>query len=282
MTKEHALIFGTGGIPHSSKLRSTVGGIQRLQELGLGCMELEFVHQVKMGETSAREVAAAAGQTGILLSAHAPYYINLNAREPEKVKASQERLLKAARIASICGAKSVVFHSAFYLGDPPEIVYPVVKKYLSEVLDELKKENIHLKVRPEVMGKGSEFGTIDEILRLSQELEGVLPAIDVAHCHARDGKFNTYDEFVNIFHKVERALGKAAIEDMHIHFSGIRYGRGGEINHLDLKESDFNYQELLKAFRDVGLAGLVICESPSLEEDALLLKNTYTALVASR
>jgi len=214
--KEPSLIFGTGGVPHSAGSTSTIAGIQRIKELGLGCMELEFVHQVRMSEGTAREVALAARAAGISLSAHAPYYINLNSKEPEKVKASQGRLLLAARIASICGAGSVIFHAAFYLGDSPDTVYPVVKKYLSEVLAELKKEGIGIRIRPEVMGKASEFGTIEEVLRLSQELEGVLPAIDVAHWHAREGKFNTYDEFITVLEQIERGLGKVALKNIHI------------------------------------------------------------------
>jgi deoxyribonuclease IV len=280
--KELSLIFGTGGVPHSAGSTSTIDGIKRIKELGLGCMELEFVHQVRMSEGTAREVAVVARTAGISLSAHAPYYINLNSKEPEKVKASQGRLLQAARIASICGAGSVIFHAAFYLGDSPDSVYPVVKKYLSEVLAELKKEGIGIRIRPEVMGKASEFGTIEEILRLSQELDGVLPAIDVAHWHAREGKFNTYDEFITVLEQIERELGKAALKNLHIHFSGIRYGKSGEISHLNLEESDFQYTEMLKALRDVRAGGLVVCESPNLEEDALLLQKTYSRLPDSK
>lgn len=281
MAKESLLIFGTGGVPHSAGTPSTLGGIQRIKELGLGCMELEFVHQVKMGENTAREVATVARESGIGLSVHAPYYINFNSREPEKVKASQLRLLQAARIGSICGARSIVFHAAFYLGDPPATVYRIVKKYLAEVLAELQKDGVRILIRPEVMGKGSEFGTIEEVCQLSQELDGVLPALDVAHWHARDGKSNSYHEFIAVLEQIERALGKAAIENLHIHFSGIRYGGKGELNHLNLGESDFHYVEQLKALRDVGAGGFVICESPNLEQDALLLQETYTGLVTS-
>ena len=114
------LLFGTGGTPRSSKTPSTVDGIKRIAELGLGCMEIEFVQGVRMGEAAARLVAEAAASEGVKLSAHAPYFINLNAREPEKVRASQDRLLQTARIASRCGAESVVFHAAYYLGDSVE------------------------------------------------------------------------------------------------------------------------------------------------------------------
>ena len=136
------LLFGTGGAPHSAATQTTIDGIRRIAELGLGCMEIEFVQRVSMGEAGARLVAETAAKEGVKLSAHAPYYINLNAHEPEKIRASQQRLLQTARIASICGAQSVVFHPAFYLGDPPEKAYETVKKYLKEVLDKLQQEKI--------------------------------------------------------------------------------------------------------------------------------------------
>jgi len=273
------LLFGTAGIPHSTKLRSTVSGIERAAELGLGCMEIEFVQGVKMSETAAYQVAETATRTGIKLSAHAPYFINFNAHEPEKIRASQERLLQAARIASLCGAESVIFHAAFYLGDPPRETYDTVKKHLTEVLNQLKSENNKVWIRPEVMGKVSQFGTIEEILDLCADLEGVVPGIDFAHWHARTGKFNSYPEFASILTQVKERLGRAALDNMHLHVSGIAYGKKGEINHLNLKESDLRYIELLQALRDYGAQGLVICESPSLEEDALLLQETSNSLL---
>jgi deoxyribonuclease-4 len=272
------LFFGTGGTPHSSKTNSTIDGIERIAELRLGCMEIEFVQGVKMGEAGARLVAETAVRAGVKLSAHAPYFINLNAREPEKIRTSQQRIIQTARISSICGAESIVFHAAFYLNDSPEKTYNTVKNYLAEVVDRLKQENIQVWIRPEVTGKGSQFGTIDEILDLSTELDGVAPCIDFAHWHARTGGFNSYPEFASILLKIKERLGDDALDNMHIHFSGIEYGQKGEIRHLNLKQSDLRYAELLRALKDYDTKGLVICESPNLEEDALLLQTTYNTL----
>ena len=272
------LLFGTGGVPHSAKQRSTVSGIERISKLGLGCLELEFVRGVKMSEAAAYEVAAAANRSGIRLSAHAPYFINLNAHEPEKIRASQERLLKTARIASLCGAKSVIFHAAFYLGDPPQETYHTVRKYLAEILDQLRKEDNQVWLRPEVTGKPSQFGAIAEILDLCSEMDGLAPCIDFAHCHARTGRFNSYPEFTSVLTQVEERLGRVALDNMHIHLSGIRYGNKGEISHLNLKDSDLEYAQLLRALKGCDAKGLVICESPNLEEDAQLLKTTYEGL----
>ncbi len=272
------LIFGTGGVPHSSKTNSTIDGIRRIAELGLGCMELEFVQGVRMGEAGASLVAEIAAREGIKLSAHAPYFINLNAHEPEKIRASQGRILQTARIASICRVESIVLHTAFYLGDPPEETYSNAKKHLAEVVHQLKQETNRVWIRPEVMGKPSQFGTIEEICSLSIELEGIAPCIDFAHWHARTGAFNSYPEFASILQEVEERLGRVALDNMHIHASGIAYGKKGETKHLNLKESDFQYAELLQALKDYDAKGMIICESPNLEEDALLLQETYNLL----
>ncbi len=272
------LLFGTGGTPHSSETNTTIDGIRRIAELGLGCMEVEFVQGVRMGEAGARLVAEVATRERVKLSAHAPYFINLNAHEPEKIRASQDRIIQTARIAALCGAESIVFHAAFYLGDPPEKTYSRAKESLGEVMHQLKRENNRVWIRPELMGKPSQFGNLEEILNLCVELEGVAPCIDFAHGHARTGAFNSYPEFASILQQVEERLGKAALDNMHIHVSGIAYGEKGEKKHLTLKESDFQYAELLQALKDYDAQGMVICESPNLEEDALLLQETYNTL----
>jgi deoxyribonuclease-4 len=272
------LLFGTGGTPHSSRTLSTIDGIRRIVELGLGCMEIEFVQGVRMGEAGARLVAETAQSEGVKLSAHGPYFINLNAHEPEKIVASQERILQTARIAAICGAQSIVFHAAYYLGDPPDKTYNTVKTNLAEVMNQLKRENNQVWVRPEVMGKPSQFGTIDEVLSLCTELEGVGIGMDFAHWHARSGGFNSYPEFTFVLQQIKQRLGDEALANMHIHVSGIAYGKKGEIKHLNLKESDLQYVELLRALKDYQAKGLVICESPNLEEDARLLQGTYNNL----
>ena len=269
------LLFGTAGIPHSAKIKSTQSGIERIAELGLGCMEVEFVQGVRMREESARLVAETATRTGVRLSAHAPYFINFNSHELVKIRASQQRLLQTARIAWLCGAVSATFHPAFYLGDPPQKAYDTVRKYLGEVLSQLKEEGNSVCIRPETAGKVSQFGTVSEIINLCLEIEGLAPCVDFAHWHARNGGFNTYREFGFVLSQIEEKLGRVALDNMHIHVSGIAYGGKGEIKHLNLKDSDLQYTELLKALKNHDTKGIVICESPNLEEDALFLQEIY-------
>ncbi|MBU2009070.1 MAG: TIM barrel protein [Chloroflexi bacterium] len=273
-----ALLFGTAGTPHSSHSPTTQAGIERIRELGLDCMEIQFVQGVKMGERTALQAAEVARSLGVRLSCHAPYFINLNAHEPEKLSASEARILQSARIGALCGAESVVAHTAFYLGDPPQTVYQRVKGSLEKIVATLRREGNPILIRPEVMGRDTQFGNLEEVLSLSAEIEGVLPTLDFSHWHARHGKNNTYDEFLLILKQVESRLGRRGLEKLHIHLSGIEYSQAGERKHLNLKEADLRYEELLRALKDSKASGTIICESPNLEEDALLLQQTYRSL----
>ena len=269
------LLFGTAGVPRSTNGKSSILGIERVRELGLDCMELEFVQGVHMSEKGAKNVKEAGNKENIGLSVHAPYYVNLNSSEEEKFKASLERIYQAAKIGSICGAESIVLHAAFYQKSSKQEAYNMVSKALQKITEQLRDEGIYVVLRPETMGKCTQFGTLEEVLSLSSELERVMPCIDFSHMHAREGKHNSYSEFIAILSKVEETLGKEGLLNMHIHISGIEYDSKGEKKHLTLKESDFKYQELLVTLKEFKIKGMVICESPSLEEDGLLLKNIY-------
>jgi len=273
------LKFATAGIPLSTQPRETLNGIKRVKELGLTGMELEFVRNVNVSEQLALKAKELAHSLGVTLTCHGSYFINLNSAEKEKREASIQRILAAARRAWQSGAYSLTFHAAFYQKTDPKKTYENVKESLGKIVETLKSENNKIWVRPETTGKPTQFGTLEEIISLSQELPQVMPCIDFSHLHARsNGKMNSYKEFSSVFEKLEAGLGKKALKEMHSHVSGIAYSEKGERNHLNLKESDFNYVELLRVFGDFNAAGVVVCESPSIEGDALLLKREYSKL----
>ena len=273
------LLFGTAGTPLSSNPRTTTDGIKHVRKLGLGAMELEFVRSVNITKDRAPEVKKAAEESNVVLTCHAPYFINLNSLEKAKIKASIERILNSARIASLCGGYSVCFHSGFYIGMDSKKVYGTIKHNLKEIISTLKDENNSIWVRPETTGKATQFGNVDEILQLSTELDNVMPCVDFAHFHARtNGKYNTYKEFASILESIEKKLGRKGLENMHMHITGIAYGPKGEKNHLRLKESDLKYEELLKALKDFNVKGVAISESPNIEGDAMMMKKVYGKL----
>jgi deoxyribonuclease-4 len=112
---------------------------------------------------------------------------------------------------------------------------------------------------------------------MSRTLEGVEPCLDFAHLHARtgDGSLNSYAEWIQVLDDYANSLGQAALTRLHIHLSGIAYGPKGEKEHLKLLDSDLRLEELLRALRDRGCGGRILCESPVLEDDALLMQQMW-------
>lgn len=269
------LLFGTGGTPNCSPKRDSISGIKTIAELKLDAMELEFVQGVKMKRELAEKVKETAEQLKVLLTAHAPYFINLNSTEKEKVRASIKRIVETARIGALCGAVSITFHPGFIGKDEPKTALTRIVNHLKDALQMIKDEGINIQVRPETTGKPSQFGSLEDTILLCAET-GLMPCIDFAHLHAREkGRFKTLKDFTSVLEKLNKYLGKSALYNLHIHISGISYTSKGERKHLNLKESDMKYQEFLKSLIAHNAKGIIICESPNLEEDAKLLKTTY-------
>lgn len=274
-----SLRIGTAGIPASTKPKSSPNAIKRLAELGLRHMEIEFVRGVNMREKTAWEIRELAEEHDISLTVHAPYYVNLNSAEPEKIEASKTRIIQAAQVGAWAGAKSVTFHAAYYHQDEPEEVYGRVKRHMEEMLEILDKEGIAIRLSPETTGGSSQFGTLEELVRLGVDVPGVYPCVDFSHLFARSiGAFNTYEHFSRALRLIRDNLGERALKEQHIHLSGIEYGPKGEKQHLPLVETELNYLGILQALVDFEVAGWLTCESPILEEDALILQDTYEQL----
>ncbi|MGN0017477.1 MAG: TIM barrel protein [Candidatus Gastranaerophilaceae bacterium] len=269
------LNFITAGMPlRTDKKVGYQDAIKVIDEMNLDGIEIEFVQGVRMSDKS-RKVIKEASKNHVF-TAHGPYYINLNAREQEKIDASITRIVDTAMVANDFGGYSITYHAAFYLGNDKEVVFKRVVERTAKIIEILEKENNKIWIRPETMGKGTQWGDVDEIIKLSKEFNQVLPCIDFSHVHARSGGgFNTYDDFCSILEKISNELGDVAINNFHAHLAGIAYSEKGEKHHLVLEESDMNYKDLLKAMKTFDVKGVVVCESPNIEDDCKLIKETY-------
>jgi deoxyribonuclease-4 len=145
------------------------------------------------------------------------------------------------------------------------------------VISVVRSERLPITLRIETMGKLAQFGSLDEVLAICRDVDGLQPCLDFSHLYAREGKINSYLDFERVLSKVARKLGPRSLRNVHIHIAGIHFGGRGEIKHLNLEETAFRYDEWLQALRDLGVEGMVICESPNLEGDAMMLKKLYEA-----
>lgn len=269
------LNFVTAGMPLATGNKGYKRALELLKELNLDGLELEFVHGVRISDENKDIVKA----SNLAKTIHAPFYINLNSKEPEKVEASAQRIIETARVADYINGYSITYHAGFYLGMDKDVVYNNIFKQTEFIIKTLEEENNKIWIRPETTGKATQWGDLDEIISLSKEFEQVLPCVDFSHLHARyNGEYNTYDEFASVFEKIGNELGEKALENFHAHIAGIAYSAKGEKHHLNLEESDFNYKDLLKAFKAFDVKGVIVCESPNIETDCKILKEYYSAL----
>jgi deoxyribonuclease IV len=273
------LYIAAAGAPATTpKPGGTLKGLERATELGIKAMELEWVQRVPLNQEHQADIRAKAESLAMRLTVHAPYFINLNAVEPEKLIASKERIIAALSMAQIAGAHSVCVHPAFYLKQDPTEVYSRVLAAVQDIMKQKEALFPDVNLGLETMGKHTQFGTLEEVLKISKECN-IYPVVDFAHIHARqNGAFNTTEEWKQALELYTEYLGPDSLQCMHMHYSGIEYTAKGERRHLPFEESDANWRELLQLLKKSGVAGSLVCESPLLEQDTLLLQNFYESL----
>jgi deoxyribonuclease-4 len=157
-------------------------------------------------------------------------------------------------------------------------VEKLVFENYAEVIRKYEAAGLSVTLRPELTGKDSAYGRLDEVLKMAREFPHTLPCIDWAHLYARTGgQWNTYDEWVRALEIIGKALSDDGLKRMHVHLSGIEYTKAGERKHLPLDESDLRFRELFRAMKAFDCSGRIVCESPHeiMHEDARMMKKEW-------
>ncbi len=268
--------FGPAGIPIQCEGSSTIEGIECCKKLGLGAMEIEYVRGVKMGDEKAKEAGKKAKELDIHISSHAPYYVNLCTTDKVKAEASKRHIFLAAKATFLANGKITVFHPGFYQKLGKEEAFQQTKKRLLEIKEKMGEAKVKCILGAETVGKKSAFGGFEENVKMAQEVDFVKPVLDFAHLHARgDFRIRNEDDYRKIFSILDKEL-PGYTKNIQCHFSEINYGEQGEINHLILgTNNEPPYKPLMKVLAENGISGNIICESPKLDIDALIMQREY-------
>ncbi len=263
--------LGSAGVPLSAEKRDTISGIKKVAELGLQALEVEFVRGVNMSLPTAREVGNTAKESGIELSIHAPYYINLASEKMQIIADSKKRVLESLERGAEMGAKIVVVHAGYY-GKSREAAIEMIKDACADIAERIEKNKWNIILGIETSGKQGQFGPLEEIVAMCGKIKNCVPVVDFAHLFARQaGEI----DYAKILESVKH------YRHLHCHFSGINYsvvgiGKGNERNHEPIGKPPFKplAEEILKRNTDIT----IICESPLLEKDALKMKKILEEL----
>ncbi len=249
--------FGPAGL---GGVKKAILNLETYSAFGLKACEVEFTYSAYIKKKEdARKIGRAAKKLGIKLSIHAPYWINLNSDDKNVIKKSKERILRCCEVGTWLGAYRVVFHPGYYGKKSREETYENIKKNILEIKKEIRDKKYTPKLAPETTGKVNVFGSIDEIANLVKDT-GCAFCIDFAHILAR---YKTY-KFKEILKKFRNH------KELHIHFSGIVYGKKGEKRHRKTKERE--WKKLLKNLSRISKNKeiIIINESPDPLKDSIL------------
>ncbi len=250
-----------------------------LREEGLDAFEFQAVRWgLKPGirEEEALRLREEASRHDVLLSMHASYFINLCA-DGEKLEQSIRRLLICLEYGAKMGAYIVVFHPGFYKGKEPGRALEDCIRALREVLDRVSTLGGGLPyLGPETTGKPTQLGSIEEIIRMCEEVENCRPVVDWAHIHAREGRgsIRGKEDYRAVLEEIERRLGSEVVVNLHVHYTPVEFSAKGEVRHHTMSEEGYgpDFRPFAELIAEMGLRPVVISESPVLDRDSIVMK----------
>ncbi len=269
--------FSAMGYKHSTQVP------EYLVKMGLDHFEYQCGRGVNIGQDKAKIFGETAKESGISLSLHAPYYISMSSVEEEKRLNSINYILQSARAVNAMGGDRIVVHTGSCGKISREEALSLASDTMVLALEALKNENLsHIHICPETMGKMNQLGTLEEVIKLCQIDESIIPCIDFGHLNARTlGEIKGEKEYIEILDLIENKLGSDRARVFHSHFSKIEYTTGGEKRHLTFEDKVYgpNFEPLMELVYKRNYSPIFVCESAGTQaEDALSMKKYYNSL----
>lgn len=271
--------FGPAGNPLGYR-GETVSVCNYIRKKGLDAYEYQATYGVRISKQSALKLKKNSKENDVIISMHAPYYINLSSNKDDVIERSIQRLIQSAKAAEWMNAYRIVFHPGFYTKYTPTEAMMKLHSAINVLNEKLESMGVsNYTFAPETTGKKSQLGSLEEIIEICRTHENFTPTIDFAHLHARSGGgIKSKEDYGIIFEKLEEGLG---LKSLHSHFTNIEFTDKGERRHHALFEYSYGppLEPLLEEIAERGWNVTVICETPRLDEDALLMKKAYNNIL---
>ncbi|MFQ5920381.1 MAG: TIM barrel protein [Thermoplasmata archaeon] len=226
----------------------------------VGSVADDFVELEYLGDL-AREL-------DVEMSLHTPYYMDM-AGEGELGLKSMNSIRWGGMIAHHLNARVVVTHMGLYGELTPEAALERILGRVEELAGWFRKQGLRSKLGLETSGRQEVFGSVDEVVTISEAVPQTLPVLNFGHIHAREGgSLREASDFGALLERVEpRVQGQ-----FHCHFAGVEHEGGNELRYTPIKRGDLRFEPLVEAILDAEYPLTVISSSPLLEHDAMYMK----------
>lgn len=260
--------------------KSSVEAPKWLHSLGLNAYEYQCNKGINIGIEKAKKIGQEAKKYDVLISIHAPYYINFGSQEEDKLQKSKEYIYQCIEVAKAMQAERIVFHPGSCAKVDRKVAFETALNAIKEMVLVIRDMNVDgIFICPETMGKKNNLGSIDEIIEICKIDEILLPTIDFGHINSfYGGILKDKEDFEKLLNQFISQLGYERMKHFHSHFSRIEYTSQGEKRHLNYDDLGFGpeFEPLAKTLVKLKLEPVIICESKDyMPEDALKFKGIY-------
>lgn len=283
------VLFGPAGNSlsfYEEGFKSSYDTPKWVKNRGLDLFEYSFGQGYRMSSETAIKLGEEFKKEGIVLSLHAPYFINFANPDEEMFTKSIGYINTGIKFMKSLQADRMVFHPASCGKQTREEAVSLMMNRLKEIMPTFEEELGDKYLCPETMGKVMQIGTYKEIIDLCTISEKLIPTFDFGHINAlTQGSLKSAEDYKRIFDYSFEKLGEERTKNAHIHFSRIQYGAKGEIRHLTFEDKLYGpyFEDLVNILIDYDMACHVICESSgTMAEDSKTMKDIYLKTLANR
>ena len=238
----------------------------------------------------------------VSLSIHAPYYIDLGvdpetavsytdkSKDPEIAENYTEEyaapsvvdryidsIRHSALILNALGGDTVVTSLGLYKGDSKkerEETDARIYENVAGLMGWWQEEGLRPKLGVEITGHKETFGSLDQVLDMCDQIEGLVPVLNFPHHHSRTGgSLKETRDFIDLI----EAVKPYCKDGIYSQFSGVEHADGEEKKYTPIKKGDLKFETLADALTEVRPEMTVISCSPLLEHDAM-----YMRIIAER
>lgn len=248
-----------------------------LKENNLDAYELSFTNGVRLSDETAQKFGSVFQNENIDVSVHAPYFINFANPDDLAIEKSNMYIMQCLEKMKFLKAKKLIFHPGSLMKLTREEAFNNTYKNIEKLINLLDERGYKdFILCPETMGKHGQVGTVEEIAKICQIDERIIPTLDFGHINSfNGGSLKNKADFENIFITLKKYIGER-YKKVHIHFSKIEYGKKGEIRHLTFEDNVYGPEFfcLAEVLKELNIEANIICESRGTQTiDAKTMKN---------
>jgi len=225
------------------------------------------------------EIGDMAKRLDVDVSLHTPYYMDLGSNT-EITESCLDSIRRAGLILNALDGSVVVTSLGLYTGKLSEAeIDDNITENVAMLMDWWKDVGLKPKLGIEITGHQSVFGSLEQVLDLCDNVNGIVPVVNFPHHHSRnEGILLEPDDFLNVLEQVEPYCKG----NIHTSFAGVEHDEGNEKRLTPIKKGDLRFEPLAEALCDLRPNATVISSSPLLEHDAMYMRIINERVLSKR